>query len=109
MHCCIGGVALAQGFRLPGMRQAAGLSTGCSTAGFRVRRLRASAFGDRRDGVSPHPHRGSRKWFAAAWLMAQDKRGVSALFLARELALRYDTAWLIAHKLRHGPSERNTP
>jgi len=47
-----------------------------------------------------------RKWFAAAWMMAQDKRGVSALFLARELALRYDTAWLMAHKLRHGLSER---
>jgi transposase-like protein len=47
-----------------------------------------------------------RKWFAAAWLMAQDKRGVSALFLARELALRYDTAWLMAHKLRHALSER---
>ena len=27
-----------------------------------------------------------RKWFAAAWLIGQDKRGVSALFLARELA-----------------------
>jgi transposase-like protein len=47
-----------------------------------------------------------RKWFAAAWLTGQDKRGVSALFLARELALRYDTAWLMAHKLRHGLSER---
>jgi transposase-like protein len=47
-----------------------------------------------------------RKWFAAAWLMAQDKRGVSALFLARELALRYDTAWLMAHKLRHALSEQ---
>ena len=47
-----------------------------------------------------------RKWFAAAWLMAQDKRGVSALFLARELVLRYDTAWLMAHKLRHALSER---
>ena len=47
-----------------------------------------------------------RKWFAAAWLIGQDKRGVSALFLARELALRYDTAWLMAHKLRHGLSER---
>ena len=35
-----------------------------------------------------------RKWFAAAWLIGQDKRGVSALFLARELALRYETAWL---------------
>src|SRR6266550_3252913 len=47
-----------------------------------------------------------RKWFAAAWLIGQDKRGVSALFRARELALRYDTAWLMAHKLRHGLSER---
>jgi hypothetical protein len=33
-------------------------------------------------------------------LIGQDKRGVSALFLARELAMRYDTAWLMAHKLR---------
>ena len=47
-----------------------------------------------------------RNWFAAAWWMAQDKRGVSALFLARELGLRYETAWLLAHKLRHGLSER---
>src|ERR1700752_373341 len=47
-----------------------------------------------------------RKWFAAAWLIGQDKRGVSALFLARELALRYDTAWLMAAKLRPGLRER---
>lgn len=46
-----------------------------------------------------------RKWFLAAWWMARDKRGVSALFLARELELRYATAWLMAHKLRHGLSE----
>src|SRR5215472_8918771 len=68
-------------------------------------RLRAAAFGDRRDGVSPHPH-AAAQMFAAAWLIGQDKRGVSALFLARELALRYDTAWLMGHKLRHGLSER---
>jgi transposase-like protein len=88
-----------------GLRWADGLSTGGSAAGFRVRRLWAAAFGDRRDGVSPHPH-------AAAQVVrggvddGQDKRGVSALFLARELALRYDTAWLMAHKLRHGLIER---
>jgi hypothetical protein len=34
-----------------------------------------------------------RKCFAAAWLIGQDKRGVSALFLARELAaLRHGLA-----------------
>jgi hypothetical protein len=70
-----------------------------------VHRLRAAAFGDRRDGLSSHPH-ATATWFAAAWLIGQDKRGVSALFLARELALRYDTAWLMAHKLRHELSER---
>ena len=35
-----------------------------------------------------------RKWFLAAWWMARDKRGVSALLLSRELGLRYETAWL---------------
>jgi transposase-like protein len=47
-----------------------------------------------------------RKWFLAAWWMARDKRGVSALFLSRELELRYATAWLMAHKLRHALTER---
>jgi hypothetical protein len=45
------------------------------------------------------------KWFLAAYLMGHDKRGVSANFLQRELAVAYQTAWTIAHKLRHGLSE----
>src|SRR5258707_4823417 len=45
------------------------------------------------------------KWFVAAYLMGRDKRGVSAKFLQRELAVAYQTAWTIAHKLRHGLSE----
>ena len=44
------------------------------------------------------------KWFLAAYLMGHDKRGVSAKFLQRELAVAYQTAWTIAHKLRHGLS-----
>lgn len=47
-----------------------------------------------------------RKWFIAAYLMIKDKRGVSAMFLSRELDLRYETAWLLAHKLRHALTER---
>jgi transposase-like protein len=40
-------------------------------------------------------------WFWAAYLMTTDKRGVSALLLQRQLALsRYETAWLLLHKLR---------
>src|SRR6476646_10879062 len=42
------------------------------------------------------------KWFLAAYLMGRDKRGVSAKFLQRELGVTYQTAWTVAHKLRHG-------
>src|SRR5882724_7924342 len=48
------------------------------------------------------------KWFVAAYLMGRDKRGVSAKFLQRELAVAYQTAWTMAHKLRHGLSEDPT-
>jgi hypothetical protein len=41
----------------------------------------------------------------AAYLMGRDKRGVSAKFLQRELAVAYQTAWTMAHKLRHGLSK----
>ena len=40
-------------------------------------------------------------WFWAAYLMTTDKRGVSALLLQRQLGIRrYDTAWMMLHKLR---------
>lgn len=40
-------------------------------------------------------------WCWAAYLMTTDKRGISALLLQRQLAIRrYATAWLILHKLR---------
>ena len=40
-------------------------------------------------------------WFWAAYLMTTDKRGVSAVLLQRQLGLsRYETAWLMLHKLR---------
>ena len=45
------------------------------------------------------------KWFLAAYLMGRDKRGVSAKLLQRELGVAYQTAWTMAHKLRHGLSE----
>jgi transposase-like protein len=40
-------------------------------------------------------------WFWAAYLMATDKRGTSALLLQRQLGLpRYETAWMMLHKFR---------
>lgn len=40
-------------------------------------------------------------WFWAAYLVVTDKRGISALLLQRQLGLRrYETAWMLLHKLR---------
>ena len=40
-------------------------------------------------------------WFWAAYLTVTDKRGISALLLQRQMGLRrYETAWLLLHKLR---------
>src|SRR5882762_290149 len=40
-------------------------------------------------------------WFWAAYLMTTDKRGVSALLLQHQLGRsRYETAWMLLHKLR---------
>ena len=47
------------------------------------------------------------KWFLAAYMMASDKRGVSAMYVSREMGIRYDTAWLMCHKLRAALFERN--
>ena len=49
-----------------------------------------------------------RNWFLACWWMAHDKPGASALFLARELGLRYEAVWLLAQKLRHALGEADT-
>jgi len=49
-----------------------------------------------------------RKWFLAIYPAAQDKRGVSATLIAREVEVAYGTAWLILHKIRHGMTERDS-
>lgn len=47
-------------------------------------------------------------WFWAAFLMITDKRGYSALALQRQLGIaRYETAWMILHKLRRATVNAN--
>jgi hypothetical protein len=46
-------------------------------------------------------------WFWAAYLMTTDKRGLSALLLQRQLGItRYETAWMMLHKLRRAMVNR---
>jgi transposase-like protein len=48
-----------------------------------------------------------RKWFMAMYLIGHDKRGVSAMFISEELDIRYESAWLMCHKIRHALTERD--
>lgn len=48
------------------------------------------------------------KWFWAIFLIAHDKRGVSATFLASELGIAYQTAWTIQHKIRKVMGDRDS-
>jgi len=48
-----------------------------------------------------------RKWFWMIYMMSEDKGGVSVRQLARQLGMHYDTAWHIAHKIRHAMESRD--
>jgi transposase-like protein len=53
-------------------------------------------------------HTPLRKWFTAIYWEAQDKRGTSATFVARELEVSYPTAWLMLHKIRKAMADRDS-
>ncbi len=48
------------------------------------------------------------KWFWAIYLASQDKGGVSAMRLAKQLELGYKTAWLMLHKIRRAMAQRDS-
>lgn len=48
-----------------------------------------------------------RKWFWAIYLVAHDKRSISAMMLKQELAVTYKTAWLMLHKIRKAMGDRD--
>ncbi len=47
------------------------------------------------------------KWFLAAYLMAESKKGMSANQLKRTLAVSYKTAWYLCHRIRKAMQEVN--
>jgi transposase-like protein len=49
------------------------------------------------------------KWFAAAYLMCESKKGMSALQLKRTLHTGYQTAWYLCHRIRAAMQETNQP
>ncbi len=47
------------------------------------------------------------KWFWAIYLASQDKGGVSAMRLSKQLELGYKTAWAMLHKIREAMAQRD--
>ena len=50
--------------------------------------------------VLHHTHLPLTVWFWAIYLVARDKRGISASQLSRELEIAYSSAWYLLHRLR---------
>jgi len=46
-------------------------------------------------------------WFWAIHRMSQDKKGISALQLSKEIHVSYPTAWLMQHKIRKAMADRD--
>jgi hypothetical protein len=47
------------------------------------------------------------QWFVAIFLIANDKRGLSALALSKHLDVSYQTAWAMLQRVRHAMAKRN--
>lgn len=49
-----------------------------------------------------------RKWFWAIFIMATAKKGISMLYLQKQLGIKsYRAAWLMGHKIREAMKQRN--
>src|SRR5487761_1435354 len=48
-----------------------------------------------------------RGWFWALYRMSQDKKGISALQLSKEIGVSYPTAWLMQQKIRKAMADRD--
>ncbi len=46
-------------------------------------------------------------WFLAIYLITQEKNGISALELSRQLGISYNAAWRMKHKLMQAMKERD--
>jgi len=58
--------------------------------------------------VMQRSHLPLTKWFLAFYFMSQDKRGISAVQLCRQLDVTYKTAWYLLTRIRRAMGQRNS-
>jgi transposase-like protein len=64
----------------------------CDACGYQFSVMAGTVFHD--------THLPLRKWFMAAYVMCESKKGVSANQLSRMLGISYKTAWYLCHRIR---------
>ncbi len=52
-------------------------------------------------------HTSLQRWFLAIFLVASDKRGISALHLSKQIGVGYKTAWAMLQRIRHAMAKRD--
>lgn len=57
--------------------------------------------------VMDRTHLKLRIWILAMYLVSQDKRGISAMQLSKQLELPYNTAWFLLHRIRKAMADRD--
>jgi transposase-like protein len=90
---------------------------GCVGKVDKVKKRKGFVFECRTCGAQAYPTAGTafhksrlplRKWFWAIFLMATSKKGVSMLYLQRQLGIKsYRAVWLMGQKIRHAMLERD--
>jgi transposase-like protein len=58
--------------------------------------------------VMEKTHIDLNKWFLAIYLVAHDKRGISAVKLSKDIDISYKAAWLMLHKIRDAMGKRDS-
>jgi len=71
----------------------------CATCGYQCSVTAGTIFHKTR---TPLP-----SWFWAIYRMSHDKKGISAVQLAKEIGVSYPTAWLMQHKIRKAMQDRD--
>ena len=64
-------------------------------------------FSVRKGTIFEYSRLGLRKWFAAAWLFGQHRKGIPSTQLAREIGVTQKTAWFMLGRLREVAANLN--
>ena len=54
-------------------------------------------------------HLSLEKWFLAIALMTSAEKGISALYVKREIGVGYQSAWYLCHRIREAMDQSTTP